>query len=167
MWRLAGKGACRVKFEMSLSWRGGGSLKSLPAWDSRELWYCVMSFPSDYWYEHTWWYRELQMIFPWMLLISPSSCLPMSCSPASRSCSLVLQACQSSSCYVVFLLLHQGCRSNCCFDALFSLPPPRCSSNLVAIKYMIHSGMCKILCLSILINCHPCTELLSFCLCSA
>lgn len=42
-------------------------------------------------------------------------------------CSDMLQACQRSSCYVVFLLLHKGCMTNCCFHALFSeivFPPP-------------------------------------------
>lgn len=35
-------------------------------------------------------------------------------------CSDMSQACKRSSCYVVFLLLHKGCMTNCCFDALFS-----------------------------------------------
>lgn len=43
----------------------------------------------------------------------------------------------------------------------FSLPPPQCSSELVATKYMVPSAMCKILSLLILINCHSYTELLS------
>lgn len=113
MWRWAGKGACRVKFETCpfpeeemaptcMGYHGAMIVCDV----------CLLIWRH-------WWCREPQMLFSWMLLVSPSSCLPTSCSPASRSCSLVLQVCQSSSCWVVFLLLHQSCRSNFCFLALF------------------------------------------------
>lgn len=171
MWRLAGKGARRVKFETCLlpveemaHWKA--YLHGMP-WSRDTVWCpfslitdrdtlgaagsCRWYFPECCWFPHYPVYQRLAAL--------KAEVVPWCCKLTKAAVTMWCFCCCIRAVEVIAAFLF-------CFLKLFS-PPPQRWSELVAAKCMIHSGTCQTLSLLILIDCHPCTELLSFSLCSA